>query len=44
MGGNTLNAIQFWKEKEGSSEIGANIKESLEKDLVASTEKILKAT
>jgi hypothetical protein len=42
MGENTLNAIQFWKENEGSSEIGANIKESLEKDLVASTEKIQK--
>jgi hypothetical protein len=42
MGKNTLDAIQFWKENEGSSEIGANIKESLEKDLVASTEKIQK--
>ena len=42
MGENTLDAIQFWKENEGSSEIGANIKESLEKDLVASTEKIQK--
>jgi hypothetical protein len=42
MGENTLNAIQFWKEKEGSSEIGANIKESLEKDLAASREKIQK--
>lgn len=40
MGKNTLNGIQFWKENEGSSEIGAN--ESLEKDLVASIEKIQK--
>lgn len=38
MGENTLDAIQFWKENEGSSEI----EESLEKDLVASTEKIQK--
>lgn len=42
MGKNTVNAIQFWNENEGSSEIGANIKESLEKDLVASIEKIQK--
>jgi hypothetical protein len=42
MGKKTLNAIQFWKENEGSSEIGANIEESLEKDLVASIEKIQK--
>lgn len=42
MGESTLNAIQFWKENEGSSEIGAEIKESLEKDLVASIEKIQK--
>ncbi|URM33160.1 hypothetical protein LLY41_01325 [Cytobacillus firmus] len=42
MGENTLNAIQFWKDDEGSSEIGADIKESLEKDLAASIEKIQK--
>jgi hypothetical protein len=42
MGKNTLNAVQFWKENEGSSEIGADIKESLEKDLVASIKKIQK--
>jgi hypothetical protein len=42
MGKNTLNAIQFWKENDGSSEIGADIKESLEKDLVDSIEKIQK--
>lgn len=40
IGKNTLNAIQFWKENEGSTEIGA--KESLEKDLEASIEKIQK--
>jgi hypothetical protein len=40
MGKNTINTIQFWKETEGSSEIGADIKESLGKDLDASTEKI----
>lgn len=42
MGENTLNAIQFWKENEGSSEVDADIKESLERDLVASIEKIEK--
>ncbi|EWG12308.1 hypothetical protein [Cytobacillus firmus] len=42
MGENTLNAIQFWKEDEGGSEIGADIKKSLEKDLAASIEKIQK--
>ena len=42
MGKNTLDAIQFWKENEGSSEIGAGINESLEKDLGASIEKIEK--
>lgn len=42
MGENSLNAIQFWKEDEGSSEIGADIKESLEEDLAASIEKIQK--
>lgn len=42
MGKDTLNAMQFWKENEGSSEIGADIKESLKKDLVASIEKIQK--
>lgn len=42
MGENTLNAIQFWKENEGSTEIGANIKEDLEKDLDASKKKIQK--
>ncbi|WP_108671066.1 hypothetical protein [Peribacillus acanthi] len=39
MGKNTLNAIQFWKENKGSSVI---IKESLDKDLDASIEKIQK--
>jgi hypothetical protein len=42
MGENTLNAIQFWKENEGNSEIGADIKGSLEKDLAAYIEKIQK--
>ncbi|MCH6265317.1 hypothetical protein [Neobacillus citreus] len=42
MGKDTLNAIQFWKENEGSSENGANIKESLKKDLDASIKKIEK--
>ena len=42
MGENTLNAIQFWKENEVSSEIGEDIKESLQKDLDASIEKIQK--
>jgi hypothetical protein len=42
MGKNTLDTIQFWKENEGSFEIGADIKENLEKDLVASIEKIEK--
>ncbi|MFL8937248.1 hypothetical protein ACKA06_10655 [Rossellomorea oryzaecorticis] len=40
MGENTLDVIQFWKETEDSSGIGAN--ESLEKDLNASIEKIQK--
>lgn len=39
MGNNTLNAIQFWKENEDSSEIGVDIKE---KDIDASMEKIQK--
>lgn len=42
MGGNTLETIQFWKDNEGSSKIETNIKESLEKDLVASKKKIQK--
>lgn len=42
MGKNTLNAIQFWKENEGSSEIGADINESFKKDLDASIDKIQK--
>ncbi|MBM7660417.1 prefoldin subunit 5 [Bacillus mesophilus] len=42
MGNNTLNAIQFWKENEGSSTIGADINESLEKDIDASIEKLQK--
>lgn len=42
MGKNTVNAIQFWEEDEGTSEIGTNIKESLEKDLDASVERIQK--
>ena len=42
MAGNTLATIQFWKDNEGNSEIGTNIKESLEKDLVASKKKIQK--
>jgi hypothetical protein len=42
MGKNTLKAIQFWKGNEGSSEIEADIKESLEKDLEATIEKIQK--
>ncbi len=42
MGENTLNAVQFWKENEGSSEITADINESLEEDLDASIEKIQK--
>ncbi|MGX6444057.1 hypothetical protein ACWM35_12650 [Neobacillus sp. K501] len=41
-GTDTINAIQFWNENEGSSEIGADIKENLEKDLDASIEKIQK--
>lgn len=39
MGKNTLDAIQFWKEDKGSSEIEV---ESIEKDLVASIDKIEK--
>jgi hypothetical protein len=39
-GKNTLDAIQFWKDNVEDSEIGANIKENSEKDLVASKEKI----
>jgi hypothetical protein len=39
MGKNTLDAIQFWKEDKGSSEIEV---ESIEKDLGASIEKIEK--
>jgi hypothetical protein len=42
MGGNTLETIQFWKGSEGTSEIGTNIKGSLEKDLVATKKKIRK--
>lgn len=42
MGKNTLKAIQFWKENDGGSEIEADIKESLEKDLGATLEKIQK--
>jgi hypothetical protein len=42
MGEHTLNAIQFWKDNEGSSGIGAVKNESLEKDLDASIEKIQK--
>lgn len=42
MGGNTLETIQFWKGKEGSSKIETNIKGSLEKDLVATKKKIRK--
>ncbi|WP_456276526.1 restriction endonuclease [Bacillus sp. AK128] len=42
MGGNALNAIQFWKGNEDSSEIGANINKTLEKDLDASIEEIRK--
>ncbi|MEH7495667.1 hypothetical protein [Neobacillus niacini] len=42
MGEYTLNAIQFWKDNVGSSEIGADKNESLEKDLDASIEKIQK--
>lgn len=40
--GKTLETIQFWKGNEGSSKIETNIKESLEKDLVASKKKIQK--
>ena len=39
-GTNTLDAIQFWKDNEEDSESGANINESLEKDLAASKEEI----
>ncbi|MEW9053842.1 MAG: hypothetical protein AB2392_21975 [Neobacillus sp.] len=39
VGKDTLNAIQFWKENEGSSEI---VKDSLKKDLDARVEKIQK--
>lgn len=39
MGKNTLDAIQFWKENEDSSEIGADLKEGLKK---GSMEKIQK--
>lgn len=42
MGGKTLDTIQFWKGKEGSSKIETDIKASLEKDLVASQKKIQK--
>jgi hypothetical protein len=42
MAGNTLATIQFWKDNEGNSEIGKNIKGSLEKDLAASKKKIQK--
>jgi len=42
IGENTLETIQFWNENEASSEIGGNIKESLEKDLQASKKKIQK--
>lgn len=39
-GENTLDAIQFWKDNEENFEMGANIKENLEKDLEASKEEI----
>ena len=39
-GETTLDAIQFWKDNEVDSESGANINESLEKDLAASKEEI----
>lgn len=39
-GETTLDAIQFWKDTEEDSEMGANIKENLEKDLEASKEEI----
>jgi hypothetical protein len=42
MGKKTLKAIQFWKENDGGSEAEADIKESLEKDLGATIEKIQK--
>jgi hypothetical protein len=40
MGKNTIEAIQFWKENEDSSEFGADIKESLEKDSIEKIEKL----
>lgn len=40
MGKNTLDAIQFWKENEDSSEIGADLKESLEKDSMEKIQKL----
>ena len=39
-GGDTLDAIQFWKDNEEDYEIERNIKKDLEKDLAASKEKI----
>src|SRR5574342_20373 len=40
MGKNTLDAIQFWKENEDNSEIGADLKESLEKDSMEKIQKL----
>ncbi|WP_423409004.1 hypothetical protein AABM38_02625 [Heyndrickxia sp. MSNUG] len=40
MGEKTLDAIQFWKENEDSSEIGADLKESLEKDSMEKLQKL----
>ncbi|WP_158553373.1 hypothetical protein [Peribacillus saganii] len=40
-GKKTVNTLQFWKENEGNSD-GSDIKETLEKDLDASKEKIQK--
>lgn len=39
-GGDTIDAIQFWKDNEEDSEIETNIKEDLERDLAASKKKI----
>ncbi|WP_246943451.1 hypothetical protein [Bacillus pinisoli] len=40
MGKNTLDAIQFWKENEGNSVIGKDIKKSLEKDAIVKIQKL----
>jgi len=40
MGKNTLDAIQFWKENEDSSEIGADLKENLDKDSMEKIQKL----